>query len=180
LVAYFGVQNFWIAARELAAAQAFCAALQQRHPGTQAQALRSDSLAHAMPPTDLVIALTTSRTPVIPAHLPAQTLAIGVGAFKPDMAELPSALLHSRSIVVDDLAGARHEAGDLLQAKVDWSQVRSLADLLQTPRSPSAAGLPALVALPALPALPIFKTVGQAAWDLAAARVALQSLAAHP
>jgi 1-piperideine-2-carboxylate/1-pyrroline-2-carboxylate reductase [NAD(P)H] len=133
-----------------------------------------------MPPTDLVIALTTSRTPVIPAHLPAQTLAIGVGAFKPDMAELPSALLHSRSIVVDDLAGARHEAGDLLQAKVDWSQVRSLADLLQTPRSPSAAGLPALVALPALPALPIFKTVGQAAWDLAAARVALQSLAARP
>ena len=93
------------------------------------------------------------------------TLAVGVGAFKPDMVEFPAALLHSRQIVVDDLAGARHEAGDLIQAGIDWSQVRELAGMLDQP-PPTGAG-----------SLPVFKTVGQAAWDLAAARVALMSLA---
>ena len=118
---------------------------------------------NALPATDLVLALTTSRTPVIPAHIGAQTLAIGVGAFKPDMAEFPPALLHSRQIVVDDLGGARHEAGDLLQAGVDWTQVRDLASVLDTPLALGAD-------------VPVFKTVGQAAWDLAAARVAMASL----
>ena len=117
----------------------------------------------ALPTTDLVLALTTSRTPVIPVHIAAHTLAIGVGAFKPDMAEFPPALLHSRQIVVDDLGGAQHEAGDLLQAGLDWGKVRDLASVLAEPLPPSALA-------------PVFKTVGQAAWDLAAARVAMAAL----
>ncbi len=79
------------------------------------------------------------------------------------MAEFPPELLHSRQVVVDDLGGARHEAGDLLQANVDWSRVRELSSVLATRSEPGAA-------------LPVFKTVGQAAWDLAAARVAIASL----
>jgi ornithine cyclodeaminase/alanine dehydrogenase-like protein (mu-crystallin family) len=42
----------------------------------------------------------------------------------------------------------------------DWSMVRELGDVV-------AHGMPAS------DAVPVFKTVGQAAWDLAAARVAL-------
>jgi 1-piperideine-2-carboxylate/1-pyrroline-2-carboxylate reductase [NAD(P)H] len=160
-VEHLGITQFWVAGRSLVSAQNFCAALQLRHPQVQAQAV--DDLEHDLPTTDLVLALTTSRTPVIPAHIAAHTLAIGVGAFKPDMAEFPPALLHSRQIVVDDLGGARHEAGDLLQAQVDWSQVRSLASVVATPFPPSARA-------------PVFKTVGQAAWDLAAARVAISLL----
>lgn len=158
LVEHLGIAQFWVAGRGVASAQAFCAALQVRHPHVQAVVV--DDLAQALPITDLVLALTTSRTPVIPAHIAAHTLAIGVGAFKPDMAEFPPALLHSRQIVVDDLGGARHEAGDLLQANVHWGQVRSLASVLATPLPPSTLA-------------PVFKTVGQAAWDLAAARVAI-------
>lgn len=163
LVEHLGIAQFWIAGRSLAAAQAFCTAMQSRHPQVVATAMVVDDLQSSLPATDLVLALTTSRTPVIPAHIGAQTLAIGVGAFKPDMAEFPPALLHSRQIVVDDLGGARHEAGDLLQAGVDWGQVRDLAFALDTLLAPGAA-------------VPVFKTVGQAAWDLAAARVAMASL----
>ena len=163
LVEHLGLAQFWVTGRSLEAAQAFCAAVRARHLHVAATAMTADDLQYALPATDLVLALTTSRTPVIPAHIAAQTLAIGVGAFKPDMAEFPPALLHSRQIVVDDLGGARHEAGDLLQAGVDWGQVRDLASVL--------AAKPALTG-----AVPVFKTVGQAAWDLAAARVAMASL----
>ncbi|MDR7377250.1 1-piperideine-2-carboxylate/1-pyrroline-2-carboxylate reductase [NAD(P)H] [Rhodoferax ferrireducens] len=163
LVEHLGLAQFWIAGRSLQAAQAFCAALQARHPHARATAMAVSEMDNVLPATDLVLALTTSRTPVIPAHIGAQTLAIGVGAFKPDMAEFPPPLLHCRQIVVDDLGGARHEAGDLLQAGVDWAQVRDLSSVLDTPLAPGAA-------------VPVFKTVGQAAWDLAAARVALAAI----
>ena len=165
LVEFFGVSQFWSAAREIGKAQQFCDALRLRHPHCRATPLTMATLATGLPATDVVIALTTSKIAVIPAHIAPDTLAVGVGAFKPDMVEFPAALLHSRQIVVDDLAGARHEAGDLIQAGIDWSQVRELAGMLDQP-PPTGAG-----------SLPVFKTVGQAAWDLAAARVALMSLA---
>lgn len=107
---------------------------------------------------DAIVTLTTSTRPVLPDALPEQVMAIGVGAFKPHMAELPAALLRTRRVVVDDGAGARHEAGDLIQAGVDWAQVTELVDHLD--------------AEPADDPAPVFKTVGQAAWDLAAAHVA--------
>lgn len=163
LVEFFGVDRFWISGRNAASAQAFCNALQLRHQQVTAIPVATADLQSALPVTDVVIALTTSRTPVIPAHIASDTLAIGVGAFKPDMAEFPPELLHGRQIVVDDLGGARHEAGDLLQAKIDWTQVRELSSVLATNSGRSAP-------------VPVFKTVGQAAWDLAAARVAIASL----
>ena len=163
LVDYFGIGTFWIAARDPAKTQLFCDALRQRYPHLAVQPIAASTLNAALPPTDVVIALTTSRSPVIPVQLAADVLAIGVGAFKPDMAEFPPQLLHSRPIVVDYLAGARHEAGDLLQANVDWSAVRELPDVLAQPWGRTDP-------------LPVFKTVGHAAWDLAAARVAIASL----
>jgi 1-piperideine-2-carboxylate/1-pyrroline-2-carboxylate reductase [NAD(P)H] len=156
LVEIFGVPRFYVASRDVQHAAAFCEALKNRHPGIAAQPVD----AMTCPATDVVIALTTSRSPVIPVALPPDTLAVGVGAFKPDMAEFPPALLHARRIVVDHLAGAKHEAGDLLQAGIDWSGVRELAEVV-------AHGMPVSTAVP------VFKTVGHAAWDLAAARVAL-------
>jgi len=119
----------------------------------------ADALA-ALRDGDAVICLTTATEPVLPDDLPDGVLAIGAGAFKPHMAELPAALLARRTIVVDDLAGARHEAGDLLRAGIDWSRVDEMADWIDVPeRQPSGQGV-------------VVKTVGQAAWDLAAAHVA--------
>jgi 1-piperideine-2-carboxylate/1-pyrroline-2-carboxylate reductase [NAD(P)H] len=164
LVEHFGIAQFWISARNAAGVDAFCKRLQERHPQLAVRPLAADALQRDIPETDLVIALTTSKTPVIPAAIAAHTLAIGVGAFKPDMVEFPPALLHARQIVVDDLAGARHEAGDLIQAHVDWSGVRDIACALAGQLGRASP-------------VPVFKTVGQAAWDLAAARVAVQALA---
>lgn len=163
LAGFFGIRQFRIASRTMQNAEAFCAALAGRHHGVSANAVAIEDLPSACQEVDVVIALTTSTSPVIPAQLPERTMAIGVGAFKPEMAELPAELLHARPIVVDHLAGAKHEAGDLLRAQVDWDKVRDLA--AATGASGGAGGI-----------APVLKTVGHAAWDLAAARVAIASL----
>lgn len=163
LVEYFGVSQLWVSARNAAGVDAFCTHLQARHPQLVVRPLAADALQREVPETDVVIALTTSKTPVIPATIASHTLAIGVGAFKPDMAEFPPELLRARRIVVDDLAGAKHEAGDLIQARVDWNTVVDIAAALTRPPERTTPA-------------PVFKTVGQAAWDLAAARVAVSTL----
>ena len=165
LVEFFGVTQFWIVARDVARMQAFCSELSTRHAerGIVASPLAADAMQKDVPATDVLIALTTSRTAVIPVRLAPQTLAVGVGAFKPDMVEFPAALLAERTIVVDDLGGAKHEAGDLIQAGVDWSRVRAIGDIL------AGRGEP-------VQGVPVFKTVGQASWDLAAARVVRDTL----
>ncbi len=132
-------------------ARRFCAAFTHCTPLPSVAALPPDA--------DVVITATTSRTPVY--SLPAQTtrLLIGVGAFKPGDAEIAAQTVLASTVIVDDAAGARHEAGDLLLAGVDWERVTALGAALQ---APIRAAHPIL-----------FKTVGCAAWDLAAARVAL-------
>lgn len=160
LNAYLGIGRFWIAGMHLQNAREFVAAAQAQLPDIEMTPLTASDLPPEGVGSDIVVALTTARKPVVPAGLPATTLAIGVGAFRPDMAELPPALLQDRRIVVDHLHGAQTEAGDLLQAGVDWNDVTDLPRLLAEPAGTTRA-----------PAL--FKTVGHAAWDLAAARVML-------
>lgn len=115
---------------------------------------------------DVVIALTTSKQPVYDEAARAGRLVIGVGAFTPAMAEIGAHTLGASALFVDDPAGATHEAGDFIQAGVDWGKVGGIAAVLDNPSL-----------LPA--ATPVaFKTVGCAAWDLAACRVARAALSA--
>jgi 1-piperideine-2-carboxylate/1-pyrroline-2-carboxylate reductase [NAD(P)H] len=111
---------------------------------------------------DAAIMATTSKTPVY--HSPAQTgrLVIGVGAFEADSAEIAADIVLSSQVYVDDLASAHHEAGDLILAHADWDKVRPLSHALANGVD---HGRPI-----------VFKTVGCAAWDLAAARCALNYL----
>lgn len=112
---------------------------------------------------DVVITLTTSAHPVYSEPARSDRLVVGVGAFKPELAEIAPDTLHASQIYVDDLAGARHEAGDIIQANCSWDSVLPLAHALEH-------GTDTLKPR-------VFKTVGCAAWDLAAARCAL--LAKH-
>jgi len=113
---------------------------------------------------DLVITATTSAAPVYDEPAKPGRLVIGVGAFKPDMAEIGKTTLDSSVVFADDPAGAKHEAGDLLRAGIDWTRVRSLGTLLRD--GPGSEG-------------PfVFKSVGTGAWDLAAARVAVKAVRA--
>lgn len=144
--------------------QADCAAFCRQHAD-----LPLDMHPLAGSPVDdaasVVITVTTSRKPVYDQAARADRLLIGVGAFTPEMAELAPSVIHGSQLFVDDPAGGRHEAGDLIQADVDWTQVASLSDAVAGRFDPSRPRL--------------FKSVGCAAWDLAAARCALQQMQAH-
>lgn len=111
---------------------------------------------------DVVVTVTTSKSPVYNVPARAGRLVIGIGAFTPDAAEVGKATVDSSFIIVDDLVGAEHEAGDLIQAGFDWDKAHTLADAIRQKLIPTA---------------PIFfKSVGCAAWDLAACRVARASI----
>ncbi|WP_434624200.1 bifunctional Delta(1)-pyrroline-2-carboxylate/Delta(1)-piperideine-2-carboxylate reductase [Azospirillum sp. B2RO_4] len=142
-----------IHSRSLDSAKAFCA----RQDG-QGVELRPMSGA-VDPAAEVVIALTTSLSPIYDETPRPDRLLVGVGAFKPEMAEFGPTVVHGSELFVDDPAGARHEAGDFIQAGVEWGTVKSLVDALDGGATP---GRPRL-----------FKSVGCAAWDLAAARCAL-------
>lgn len=140
-----------VAARSTASVTAFCAQV----PGA-----RAGSLADPGDDIDLVVTCTTSKQPVYHHAARPGRLVIAVGAFKPDAAEIAPHTVRASRVFVDDPHGAHHEAGDLLQAGVDWLQVKGIfAALDGGPMADKEAVL--------------FKTVGCAAWDLAAARVAL-------
>jgi 1-piperideine-2-carboxylate/1-pyrroline-2-carboxylate reductase [NAD(P)H] len=162
LVEYLNVRSLWIAGEDRARARDFSSRVRYRHAGVNPIPLAAAELDPAGCGTDVVIAVTTARSPVVPENLPDSTLAIGVGAFRPDMAELPPELLRRRRIMVDYLPAARREAGDLLQADVDWHQVSELAEGARRASEHDGPGW-------------VFKSVGHASWDLAAARVALRS-----
>ena len=148
--------QLWVRGRTVEASSEFCEANRSLHE-------RLRPCAPDAPAMDVVVTLTTSMTPLYNEAAQSGRLVIGVGAFKPEMAELGAITLGGSDLYADDPAGARHEAGDLIRAGVDWARVASLGAMLRGPIDP------------ARPA--VFKSVGTAAWDLAAARVALRSLA---
>ncbi|MBF0890929.1 delta(1)-pyrroline-2-carboxylate reductase family protein [Gluconobacter sp. LMG 1744] len=111
---------------------------------------------------DAVISVTSSQKILFDGQASPETLVIGVGAYRPDMIEIgPNVVLNSLC-VVDDPVGAPHEAGDIIQAEKKWSDVVPLAESL---RGKAPLNQPIF-----------FKSVGCAAWDLAACRLALQFL----
>ncbi|HZZ09818.1 MAG TPA: bifunctional Delta(1)-pyrroline-2-carboxylate/Delta(1)-piperideine-2-carboxylate reductase [Paraburkholderia sp.] len=149
----------WVRGSAPARADAFCAA--QRGKVRELRPLAQG----ATPDTvDVVITLTTSRQPVFDEAARAGRLVVGVGAFTPEMAEIGARTLAGSALFVDDAAGAKHEAGDFIQAGVDWTRVGALASVLD-----DAAALPHGQPV-------VFKSVGCAAWDLAACRVAREAL----
>jgi 1-piperideine-2-carboxylate/1-pyrroline-2-carboxylate reductase [NAD(P)H] len=115
-------------------------------------------------PSDVVIVITvtTSKSPVYHEEASQSRLIIGVGAFTPDAAEIGSQIVRASRIFVDDFNATRAEAGDLIQADIDWSSVRTLGSALDT-NIPKDRPI-------------LLKTVGSGAWDLAACRVARFSL----
>ncbi len=117
-------------------------------------------VAAALRGADVVVTATSSHEPVLPVAVDDATLIVAVGAFTPHMCEVPPGVVRRRHVVVDSVDGARHEAGDLIRAGLDASLLQPLAAALDRPAPDGPV---------------LFKTVGHAAWDLAAARVALDT-----
>lgn len=142
----------------LAKAEQFCVAQAAEHAHLVADHGTDDEAAD----WDVVLLTTTATAPVYHATARAHRLVVGVGAFRPDMAEISAHTLAGSALYVDEPSGARHEAGDFIQAGVDWAHVQSLAQAVQQ--------------APDLARPIVFKSVGSAAWDLAAGRVAWAAL----
>lgn len=155
-VALLGVRRVQVCSRNAAHADALAA--RARAHGIDCSAI--DAPEAALEDADLVVTATTATTPLFRDPPSFAGFVAAVGAFRPDMCELPATLLRRAALYVDDLAGARHEAGDLLQADIDWSVVTPLERVLAG-QAPRPAHAPV-----------VFKSVGQALWDLAACRVA--------
>lgn len=122
-------------------------------------------LNHAIAKSQVVITTTSSRIPFIEGasvseDRPTKVLFVAVGAYRADMAELSPAIVSrvEGPIVVDTVDGALHEAGDLLGAGIQASQMIGLENI----DAPQLRGK-----------VHVFKSVGNALWDLAAARVAV-------
>jgi ornithine cyclodeaminase/alanine dehydrogenase-like protein (mu-crystallin family) len=119
---------------------------------------------------DVVITVTTSKSPVIEAEwVEPNALVIAAGSnFRNRMEIPPDLVAKAQTVVVDQLAAAQLESGDLIAAheagQFDWSRAVELGAVLagKWQRQPG-------------PGITIFESHGLALWDLAAARVVLDA-----
>ena len=114
----------------------------------------------AVAQADVVSCATPSRAPLFEeASVAPGTHVNAVGAYTPEMVELPPGLLERAYVVVDDVEAAAAEAGDLIQA--DRAPNTTLRELLAGTHPAIGEDVTA------------FKSVGVAAQDVAAAYRAL-------
>lgn len=153
-----GVRAIVLAGRSRARVEAAAAALAEA--GVLARAATDAAeVARATRRASMIVTATTSREPVLADVVRDDVFVSAVGSFTPEAAELPASLVRRAALFVDDLAAARVEAGDYLRADVDWGTVTGLEDVLDGLRPRPAGPV-------------VFKTVGHALFDLAAARQA--------
>ena len=109
----------------------------------------------------VITTATPARIPLFDhAALPQSVHINAVGAFSPEMVEIPSRTVRGAYVVVDDYDAASHEAGDLLQAgRVPDIDLTALLEIGRPIRSGHT----------------LFKSVGIASQDIAAARLALEN-----
>ncbi len=119
-----------------------------------------DDPSKAVTAADIVSTATPSRQPLFPAGAIEGRVHINaVGAFTPEMVEIPAGVVREAFVVVDDRDAAAAEAGDLLQAGVEPDA--TIGDLLagRAERSDET--------------VTFFKSVGISSQDVAAAVAAL-------
>jgi alanine dehydrogenase len=126
-------------------------------------------LRQAIGEADIISAATLSRAPLIEGRwLREGTHLDLVGAYSPAMRETDAEVVARAAVFIDTPGGAHAEAGDLIQAARDgrfaWSDVRAdLADLATGRHAGRTSGTE----------ITLFKSVGAAIEDLAAARLVL-------
>jgi len=116
----------------------------------------------------VVVTITTSTDPVLDAAwVTGPALVVGAGSNFANRSEIPADLVErAQTIVVDQLATARLESGDLIAAhaagKFEWERAVELGSVLAGGWKP-----------PEPPGVTLFESHGLALWDLAAASTVL-------
>jgi ornithine cyclodeaminase len=114
----------------------------------------------AVSEADVISCATPARQPLFSDSAVRETAHVNaVGAFTPEMVEIPAELMKRAYVVVDDVVAAAAEAGDLIQAgrEPDTTLRELLADTAPEIKED----------------VTVFKSVGVAAQDVAAAHLAL-------
>ena len=157
-----GVREVYIYGRSREGAEGLAEYARTLAEGIEARAV--GDVAGVVGRVGLIVTATTASSPVLPvgAEVREDAFVGAIGAYTADMAELPPDLVRRSVVYVDTLEGTRSDAGDLIQTGVDWSSVTPLEDALDLPR-PQRGPV-------------IYKSVGHALWDLAAARLATYRL----
>ncbi|HVH62068.1 MAG TPA: ornithine cyclodeaminase family protein [Candidatus Dormibacteraeota bacterium] len=126
----------------------------------------SPSAEAAVRGADVVVTITTSRSPVIEADwVEPHALVVAAGSNFQNRAEIPAELIErAQTVVVDQIEAAKLESGDLIQAaaagKFQWTQAIGLGDVVCGKWE-----------RPERPGITIFESHGLALWDIAAASV---------
>jgi alanine dehydrogenase len=130
--------------------------------------IASPSAEHAVRGADVVVTLTTSATPVIEDDwVEPHALVIAAGTNFKNRAEIPASLVaRAQTVIVDQLAAAQLESGDLILAHeagmFTWDRCVELGEVVAGRwNRPSGAGIT------------LFESQGLALWDLAAGSVLL-------
>lgn len=161
-----GVQEVWVASRSLASSQALVE--HARSLGLRARCLADMNEANAvLPDCPLVVSTTSAQQVALNAMPCPDAFVAAVGAFTPRMVEWHADVctdIAASGCIVVDTRGADHEAGDLLQARIDVTRLPTLGDVVtNTARWASYANRQTSGPV-------FFKSCGWAGWDLAAAR----------
>lgn len=134
----------------------------------------SDSAESAVRGADIVVTMTTSSEPVLSAEWVApQALVIAAGSNYSSRVEIPADLVAgAREVIVDQIATAQLESGDLIHAQAagmfEWDRAIELSSVLTGKWRPSEQ-----------PGITLFESHGMAIWDLAAASVVLPAARKH-
>jgi ornithine cyclodeaminase len=135
--------------------------------GAEVVALDSSLTRDVLRTADVVVCATSARSPLFDARLIADTaVVIAVGSHEPDARELPGALCARATVVVEDVATALREAGDVRLA-VDEGAVQ-VADLVPMRDVVTGSAVPD----PGRPL--VFKSVGMSWQDLTVAEAVLR------
>lgn len=164
-----GIARVLVWGRRSERARALASRLAALHPGPSIEFDSVASLEAASRQANLISCATTSTEPLVQGDWLAEGTHLDlVGGFKPGMREVDDAVVARARVVVDTYAGALSEAGDLVQplqrGVIDRSHVRAeLAEVLRRERTVRRSDAD----------ITLFKSVGTALEDLAAARCVL-------
>jgi ornithine cyclodeaminase/alanine dehydrogenase-like protein (mu-crystallin family) len=139
-------------------------------PAAGATVLAADdpAVAAALGAADVVVCATTARTPLFEAGaLSPDALVAAVGSHEPDAAEVDPAFLGSATVVVEDVATALRECGDVVQAVPGTIGEKDLVPLAALVRGE----------VEATPGRVLFKGSGMAWQDLVVAEAVLDHAA---
>ncbi|KAH8980033.1 NAD-P-binding protein [Lactarius hatsudake] len=153
--------------------------LQRDYPRTSFVALSSsaDELEAAVRQADCICCATSSTSPLFPSEwVRPGTHVVLVGSYKPEMAEVDTALIRrARAVVVDSRAACAVEAGELIAAGVPQAAMVEVGELLRSAPAgieeeswawePDAPRVAELLSV-GTGDVTIFKTVGLGAQDV--------------